>query len=519
MKKVIILSALALGFASCTDKFPELNSNPYGINEEIQKTVPGGKEEISALGDWQAYNQENGWQMTMDMLGYMSGFNAATGFIDDYPAFNPRSGWNDYSYDDTYGEHLYPNYIKIKAKTKGDFKTFAFSTASIARVVMTLRLTDAYGPLPYSQIDGVKTIVPYDSQRDIYFAMLEELKAASEALDLMPPSESVKYSIYDDIYKADTKMWAKYARSIMLRMAVRMAKQEPAKAKEYAEYAVSKGVISTNAESAKKPTIDNPAYKMAISWSDSRSCADIVEYMKAFGDARTSKYFTPVASRGGIAFGHRNGSTKNIKASGEAPNYSSPNLQKNTPITIINAAEVKFLMAEAVINGWNMGGANAKELYEEGIKLSHEEWKADIKADYLTNTNTRGAFTDDKLPQDNAPTFSSQITVSWDDAAGDKEKQLSKIITQKWIAMYPFNTIEAWTEWRRTGYPNLMNTLNNKSAGVVKDITQENGKDRGGMRRLKFSNKDKQADPKNVKAAVALLEGPDTHATDLWWAK
>lgn len=519
MKKIIILSALALAFASCTDKFPELNSNPYGIDENIQKTVPGGKEEISALGDWQAYNQENGWQMTMDMLGYMSGFNAATGFTDDYSVYNPKSGWNDYPYDDTYGKHLYPNYIKIRTKTKGDFNTFAFSTASIARVVMTLRLTDAYGPLPYSKADGLKTVVPYDSQRDIYLAMLEELKSASEALDEMLPKESAKYAIYDDIYKADTKMWAKYARSIMLRMAVRMAKQEPAKAKEYAEYAVSKGVITTNAENAKKPTIDNPTYKVSVTWNDSRASADIVEYMKAFGDARASKYFTPIASRGGAVFGRRNGARANINKSDDRHNYSSPNIKKDTPITIINAAEVKFLMAEGVLNGWNMGGADARTLYEDGIKLSHEEWGATMSADYLTNTNTRGAFIDEKAPADNAPNFSSQITVNWVDAAGDKEKQLSKIITQKWISMYPFNTVEAWTEWRRTGYPNLMPIISNQSAGVVKDITQENGRDRGGMRRLKFSSKDIQADPKNVKAAVALLEGPDTHATDLWWAK
>ncbi len=43
--------------------------------------------------------------------------------------------------------------------------------------------------------------------------------------------------------------------------------------------------------------------------------------------------------------------------------------------------------------------------------------------------------------------------VKWNDA-NDFETKLKQIITQKWIAIYP-NGTEAWTEFRRTGYPLL----------------------------------------------------------------
>jgi len=35
------------------------------------------------------------------------------------------------------------------------------------------------------------------------------------------------------------------------------------------------------------------------------------------------------------------------------------------------------------------------------------------------------------------------------------EQQIKAIITQKWFAMDGNQNIEAWTEWRRTGYPDF----------------------------------------------------------------
>lgn len=518
MKQILALSVVLLAMGSCTSDFERLNTNPYGVDSKTLSTVPVGSTQIQDQNIWLALNQENGWQMTMDMLGVLSGYNAPTGFIDDYSAYTPRDNWSEYPYRDTY-EHLYSNYNIVKAQTKGDFSNPIFAMVHISRVGITQRITDIYGPIPYSKVDGISTQVPYDAQKEIYLAMLAELKQAAEGLDATPQTYD-KYAEYDAMFKGKPTKWAKYARSLMLRMAVRMAKQEPALAKEYAEYAVSKGVIEQNADNAKMPSLDNPMRKVSNSWGDSRVSADIVEYMKAFSDPRLTAYFTPVATRGNRPFGHRSGAKVNIKSEGLLAMYSVPNITESSPITLVNAAEVKFLMAEAALNGWDMKGATAKSLYEEGIKLSCEEWSVAFVPSYLSNTNKRGGFTDIALPEVNMPDFSSNITVSWVDAGGDKEKELSKIITQKWIAMFPYNTVEAWTEWRRTGYPNLLPTANNKSAGEVADIKQDaQGRDRGGMRRIIFSISDRRNNSANVKQATELLGGADKFSTDLWWAK
>ena len=45
----------------------------------------------------------------------------------------------------------------------------------------------------------------------------------------------------------------------------------------------------------------------------------------------------------------------------------------------------------------------------------------------------------------------SRITIKWKEDA-QFEENLERIITQKWIAIFPLGN-EAWAEYRRTGYP------------------------------------------------------------------
>src|SRR3712207_7994694 len=51
----------------------------------------------------------------------------------------------------------------------------------------------------------------------------------------------------------------------------------------------------------------------------------------------------------------------------------------------------------------------------------------------------------------------STITVEWKEG-DDVEKKLERIITQKYLAIYPDGQ-EAWSEWRRTGYPRQISPI------------------------------------------------------------
>ncbi|GJQ06919.1 hypothetical protein CAPN010_10770 [Capnocytophaga cynodegmi] len=513
MKKSIIIASIALIVGSCTKDFEKMNQDQYGITGKELDRIPQGGNQLIDLQKLILPEQENSYQMCFDL--YATGYSgyATTKFTGDYQTYNPRAGWFSYPFNDTYPK-IYKAYNELKKISKGDYDKPYFALGSIYRVAITHWLTDTYGPLPYSQMKEGQSQVPYDSQKDLYLGFCEELVKSIEGLKKVDVADR-EYAPFDNIYKGDMQKWIKYANSLLLRISMRMSKAAPAEAQKYAEMAVVGGVITTNTDNAQLETSDNPAFKVSASWGDSRVGADITEYMNAFSDPRRAKYFTEVGSRSQKYFGCRSGAP-NIGYTKE--NYSLPNIQKNSPIMIISAAEVAFLRAEGALKNWNMSGS-AEELYKQGVKLSFEQWGAGDPTTYLTNRNQRGAFTDEKETGYNDASFSSSITVNWSDATNDEQK-LARIITQKWIAMFPYGSHEGWAEWRRTGYPNLLPAVENKSGGSVKTISQQNGKDTGGMRRIPFSTKEYEgSNLKNIQEAVNLLGGADNGGTDLWWAK
>ena len=83
---------------------------------------------------------------------------------------------------------------------------------------------------------------------------------------------------------------------------------------------------------------------------------------------------------------------------------------------------------------------------------------------------------------------------------------------QKWIALFP-NGQEAWTEWRRTGYPKL-NTVQVNNGNDISDIK--------GIRRMVYPRSFSQSkeDRANYQDAVSKLgAGGDKATTDLWWVR
>lgn len=519
MTKNILYSALfvATVLSSCTGKFEEYNRDLYGAtDEDLLRTAQNGNE-LKNLITWVVPNQENGYQMTFSIVGGpLSGFAAATGFIDDIASYTPRSGWVDYPYKDTYANHLYANFRPILNTTKGDLSMPNYAIGSILRIAITHYVSDIYGPVPYSKVTGISLDAVYDTQKELYTAMLADLKAAAEALDANP-IVAEKYADYDDVYGGDLRKWTKYARSLMLRMSLRISKADPAMAQEYAEWAVSKGVITENADNAEIKSNDNPYTKIEQNWGDQRVGADIVGYLTAYNDPRLEKMIKPGST--GLFVGLIAGE-KDIKKDGDTRNkYAYTNTTNTSPMMWISAAEVSFLKAEGKLLGWNMGTEDAKTLYENGIRLSFEQWGASGVEDYLKVTSLRKGYVDPIQPDHSNPDFKSDVTVAWDSANGDVEAEKAMIATQKWIALFPYNTIEAWAEWRRTGYPNLLPALVNKSGGAVEDIHRVNGRDRGGMRRLTFPQSEYENNKEGLQSGLQDLGGEDSYATDLWWAK
>lgn len=118
-------------------------------------------------------------------------------------------------------------------------------------------------------------------------------------------------------------------------------------------------------------------------------------------------------------------------------------------------------------------------------------------------------FIDTQDPENNIPAR-CLVSPKWN-PADDKEIKLEKIITQKWIALFP-EGCEAWAEQRRTGYPRLFPVrFNHSRNGCIDTETM--------VRRLNFPGTLQTEDREQYLALVEALGGPDHGGTRLWWVQ
>ena len=236
--------------------------------------------------------------------------------------------------------------------------------------------------------------------------------------------------------------------------------------------------------------------------------ASLESILSGYNDPRLPVYYSPTTDPaiGRTYAGIRVGAAVTAK-----PGYSGFSIVNvnaggacalSAPMIMMNAAEVYFLKAEAALRGWP-GFGTAQANYVQGIQTSFAQWGvSSAAAAYIANTtNTPTAYTDPKNSANNSPAVES-ITIAWD-AAATQEQALERIITQKWIAMFPEGQ-EAWTEFRRTGYPHLFTVANNNSGGLINTQTQ--------IRRLAYPQNEYTVNATAVTAAVAAMGGRITGA-------
>jgi hypothetical protein len=295
---------------------------------------------------------------------------------------------------------------------------------------------------------------------------------------------------------------------------MRISAVEPALAKSTAEAAVAGGVMETNAHDAFIRTTANNfnTLNQATAWNEFRMSASMESIMVGFADPRTSKYWAPVPGTTATYKGLRNGyqpvdlgkPANSVLALSNVNDRFLPANQNTNPFDVMMSAEAWFLRAEGALKGWNMGAGTAKEFYEKGIDRSMRQWgitDAAAIAAYTASTKTPAAVTG---VVDSAPL--SDITVVW---SADPTKQLEQIITQKWVALYP-NGVEAWAEYRRTGFPKLYARIFSESLFVPTT---------GVIRRTPFTIGEFQVNAAGVAGGVTKLGGADNEATRLWWNK
>lgn len=433
---------------------------------------------------------------------------------------------------------------------------------------------DLFGPMPYNDHKNCVEESPfaYDRLKDIYYQAKADIDAAIECFKYYKDHRSDAYkktigriilsrvqllsSDYTDA--SDLSVWIRFANSLKLRMAIHMSKVEPATAKQWAEEAVAGGVIENEAdEIGLFPSRWGSAHPLVeiMGWNDIVMGASFINLLQNLDHPYMKYLFTKnsialekskqavsgtsapaVTPKGSVYVGMRNGVTPGIDQTADANPYVGYSMldrtyfaECNPPLYLMKVSEVNFLRAEGALRGWNMGGT-AQSFYEQGIRTAYlEDRNSPIKEyvnyvdDYLKVDAPKGiAYVD---PQGLTPDMPSvtKIGVKWNE--GDsKETKLEKIITQKYIASFPYS-YESWVDLRRTGYPKLFPILNTEhSDGTIKPGDPKVQTADNIMRRIPWVPGDPQTkEDINDTGIPALSEdtnnkpATDTQMQRLWW--
>ncbi|MEL7832669.1 SusD/RagB family nutrient-binding outer membrane lipoprotein [Fodinibius sp. Rm-B-1B1-1] len=341
-------------------------------------------------------------------------------------------------------------------KEEGEEVGNMLATARIMRVFIYHRITDLYGDAPYSEagkgaIDQEFTPA-YDTQEEIYNDMFTELDEAVNQFDSSQPM----FGSNDLMFGGDITQWQKFGNSLRLRLALRLVKVNESKAETEALAAIDApgGVMTSNDDIAMIQHQSGPSSGPAGLNTNAISEAmndggdheyvaqTMVDWLKNNNDPRLSIYAeTDSSAYVGFPSGYTATSIQDHNSFNETTaNYARVNsmlIDLDDPTFFQTYAEVEFMLAELAARNWTSDAAATH--YENGVRaameylsLYDEEGGADIADSDINNYLANNPF----------------------NAGGSTGDKLEQINEQYWAAVF-LNGIEAWSNWRRSGYPDL----------------------------------------------------------------
>ncbi|MBZ4189181.1 SusD/RagB family nutrient-binding outer membrane lipoprotein [Niabella beijingensis] len=468
---VILITLL---ITACKKNLAEINRNPNAVEDPQPDYLLTAAEKTAADNYWGADNNFNSSLLIIQHWAKIQ-YTEPDRYIFSNSSFT--SLWNAGYAQVITNLNTIIGFPDEKANT--NYK----AVATILRSWTFQLLTDAYGAIPYKESGKIKeTLTPvYDSQKEVYFGLLDELKTAAAALN--PAAGTISGDV---LYGGSLDNWKKFAGALRLRIALRIADREPGKAKEVITELTADPslLISSNSESAQlkydKPPLQNPMAAWFSTRDDYRVGKTIIDKLYALNDPRLDIYAdkpsdTSVKKYVGVPSGLTNSDANNLGFAKTSKPDSVFFRSDANPAVIISYAEVLFAKAEAAARGLLAG--TAADLYKQAITASFNQYQ-------ITDTAAINAYF-------------GQPAVAYNPANYKKS-----IGEQKWIALYG-QGLEAFAEWRRLDYPQLAPGASGVLDGKIPV-------------RFIYPGTEQSLNGANYKAAVAA-QGTDDLLTRLWF--
>jgi hypothetical protein len=502
----LYLFLIAIILSSCDKGFVETNTNPVSPTA-LDPGYLFSNSQVSAMLYNIQYQSPIAQQITTVFTGVLEG--------------GAHNVWYEPGDNSIVWGELYPCInllIDIIAKTKDDpARSNMYNMARIWKAYCAQVLVDTYGYVPYSEagrafLNGI-FLPKYDVDATIYDDLLKELSEAVASLD-----PSGKIEINDLFYAGDVSQWKKLGNSLLLRVAMRYSKVDPAKAQQYVTVAVNPangGLMTGNEDNARIVCSQSYLAPTAGSWNGTERAnfyiaKPFVDLLKSTNDPRLKviavKYEFPAndlatagnedtdpANQIGMPMGYNDATISSAPdypgMSGAAFKYSQVNRRtlgkSDATYFFVTYCQTQLLLAEAVQRGWATG--NVQEIYNAAVKGGMDQM---------------GQF--DALATIPAADQDAYLAANPFNPA----KALEQINTQYWINSFAEGQ-EAWSNFRRSAFPAL---VPNPFPGADPEI-------KGGfIHRLHIQSSERSVNVESYNAMVTAM-GPDDFATRIFWDK
>lgn len=415
------------------------------------------------------------------------------------------------------------NYKYIETESEGD--PLLASSNAIAKIMMAYdfhMLVDLFGDIPYTEaLQGSDNVIPkYDSQVEIYQDLVAKLNTAINMIETSEGANAIGAG--DVMFGGDMHEWAKFANTLKLRLLIRMSAAEETSsfaASEFASFDTDLGFITDDA-------MVNPGYiatdgKQNPYWNTYHSNAagslagsgrsaipsifvysfydgtKILDQGRGYASYRSYPAQTPKGQLGNLDDNPAALANQTSWYVGSGTGTSATNTigllkGRTAGVPLMLASEAYFLQAEAYLKGYLTG--NDAEAFDAGVLASYQYLYEDING---ATSEDWDPETDFQLYKDDNP---GNYLVHYELASSNEEK-LEAIITQKYIAYNFINAQETWSEFRRTGYPKIVNGSNDPRYTFASILSSSSRPDELPIRYL-YSNVEFQLNGPNVPTGV-----------------
>jgi Starch-binding associating with outer membrane len=437
-----LLVLLLTVVAGCSADYLDINNNPNQVTAATPELVlpaglaataryllaPNGASNFYFLNLWMGYwNWSGNYSINLSDKNYQFTQNFNTNLWD-----GAYLNLKNYNYVETQGAALKQPLVQAMGKV---MKAFHFQI-----------LVDTYGDVPYTEaLQGTAAILPkYDKAQDIYDDLIKQIDAAlvlfKQGAGTFNPGKN------DIMFGGDISKWQKFSNTLKLRILLRQTEKADRAAYLATQFATIKtsgiGFLGAGENASINPGYVNsdnqqsPLYGGFFAVNGAPSLTNnqykangyAISFFKTTKDPRLGAFYAPVpktTTYNGTLFGTIDPLVNSLVSD------IGPGILKSVdqPSPILSSHESLFMQAEAAQRGYITGVA--KDLYQAAITES-----------FLNVGRTA----------DEAKAYYSQTGVNNVDFTASANK-IEAIIVQKWASEGSLAPFEAWSDYRRLGFP------------------------------------------------------------------